>query len=52
MIPLEVIVRRLAAGSYLKRFPDLKQGHRFETPVVEFTFKDDVLGDPLITGDN
>jgi len=49
MIPLEVIVRRLAAGSYLKRHPELKQGHRFDTPVVEFTFKDDALGDPLIS---
>eukprot|EP01118_Nematostelium_gracile_P017676 TRINITY_DN762_c0_g1_i3.p1 TRINITY_DN762_c0_g1~~TRINITY_DN762_c0_g1_i3.p1 ORF type:complete len:264 (+),score=89.56 TRINITY_DN762_c0_g1_i3:84-875(+) len=51
MIPLEVIVRRVATGSYLKRFPDIKEGTRFEQPVVEFTFKDDVLGDPLISDD-
>jgi phosphoribosylaminoimidazole-succinocarboxamide synthase len=50
MIPLEVIVRRVAAGSLLKRFPQYKQGQRFETPMLEFTFKDDVLGDPEISG--
>ena len=50
MIPLEVIVRRIAAGSYLKRFPNITQGTRFEPLVVEFTFKDDAKGDPLVTG--
>jgi len=49
MIPLEVIVRRIAAGSILKRNPELKQGQIFETPLVEFTFKDDEKGDPLVT---
>src|SRR5689334_21065417 len=50
MIPLEVIIRRVATGSYLKRYPNIKEGTRFEQPIVEFTFKDDSKGDPLITG--
>jgi len=49
MIPLEVIVRRLASGSWLKRHPEDFQGKRFDTAIVEFTFKDDLLGDPLIS---
>ncbi len=44
MIPLEVVVRRYAVGSYLKRHPELvmaegESPHRFETPVVEFFLK-------------
>jgi phosphoribosylaminoimidazole-succinocarboxamide synthase len=50
MIPLEVIVRRIAAGSWIKRNPDVKQGTKFDPVKVEFTFKDDALGDPLISG--
>lgn len=47
IIPLEVIVRNRATGSFVKRFgaPD---GMEFETPVVEFSYKNDELGDPLI----
>lgn len=50
MVPLEVIVRRLATGSYLKRNPHLQEGTRFDTCIVETTFKDDQQHDPLVTG--
>ncbi len=44
MIPLEVVIRRYAVGSYLKRHPELAKPegeppHRFETPLVEFFLK-------------
>ena len=44
MIPLEVVVRRYAVGSYLKRHPEFfvpdgRPPHRFETPIVEFFLK-------------
>eukprot|EP01132_Coremiostelium_polycephalum_P007735 gene7735-9513_t len=49
MIPLEVIVRRLATGSYLKRNTHVAEGTRFNPCLIEFTFKDDVQHDPLVT---
>ncbi|EAL65481.1 phosphoribosylaminoimidazole carboxylase [Dictyostelium discoideum AX4] len=49
MIPLEVIVRRLATGSYLKRNTHVTEGTKFNPPLIEFTFKDDVQHDPLVT---
>jgi len=49
MVPLEVIVRRIATGSYLKRHPETTQGTIFDPVVLEFTYKDDSLGDPLIS---
>lgn len=48
MIPLEVVTRRLPAGSYLRRFP-AEAGKRYDPPLVEFFFKDDANHDPLIT---
>ena len=39
MIPLEVVVRREAYGSYLKRHPNLKKRHRFDALIVEFYLK-------------
>ena len=49
MIPLEVVMRRVATGSYVRRHPDTPEGTRFEPPLVEFFFKDDALHDPLMS---
>jgi phosphoribosylaminoimidazole-succinocarboxamide synthase len=48
VIPLEVIVRFKAYGSYLKRMPHVKPLQPFKRPIVEFHLKDDRLHDPLI----
>ena len=50
IIPLEVVVRNLAAGS-LCRQTGLPLGHPLTPPLVEFYYKNDALGDPLLTGD-
>lgn len=39
MIPVEVVVRRIATGSYIKRHPDIADGTVFERPEVEFFYK-------------
>ena len=51
IIPLEVVVRNIAAGSITKRL-GFKEGHIFEQPLVEFFYKNDDLNDPLITDDH
>ncbi|MBM9595862.1 phosphoribosylaminoimidazolesuccinocarboxamide synthase [Roseitranquillus sediminis] len=48
IIPLEVVVRNLAAGSLSKRL-GLEEGAALPRPIVEFYYKDDALGDPLVT---
>ena len=50
MIPLEVIVRNYSAGSFCRRY-GCKEGIKFEPEIVEMTFKDDKLHDPLIVED-
>lgn len=51
IVPLEVIVRNIAAGSMSKRL-GIAEGTVLKKPVVEFSYKDDVLGDPLINDDH
>lgn len=47
IVPLEVIIRNRAAGSICKRL-GLEEGMNFTQPSLEFSYKDDELGDPLI----
>lgn len=48
IIPIEVVVRNIAAGSLAKRL-GFEEGTPLARPIVEFYYKDDELGDPLIT---
>ncbi|MEM1368644.1 MAG: phosphoribosylaminoimidazolesuccinocarboxamide synthase [Cyanobacteria bacterium P01_H01_bin.15] len=50
IVPLEVVVRNIAAGS-LCRQTGLPIGKKLPKPLVEFYLKDDALGDPLLTRD-
>jgi len=47
IVPLEVIVRNIAAGSMAKRM-GMEEGTPLPRPIVEFSYKDDSLGDPLV----
>jgi phosphoribosylaminoimidazole-succinocarboxamide synthase len=51
MIPLEVVVRNIAAGSLVKRF-GVKEGTVLPRPVVEFYLKKDELNDPMVSEDH
>ena len=47
IVPLEVIVRNVAAGSFTARL-GVPEGTRFASPTLEYSYKNDALGDPLI----
>ncbi|HIS59679.1 MAG TPA: phosphoribosylaminoimidazolesuccinocarboxamide synthase [Candidatus Faecousia faecipullorum] len=47
IVPLEVIVRNIAAGSFSKRY-GVEEGVVFDQPTIEFSYKNDDLGDPLL----
>ena len=47
IVPLEVIIRNVAAGSFSKRL-GVPEGVEFSEPTIEFSYKNDELGDPLI----
>lgn len=51
IIPLEVVVRNTVAGSLAKRL-GMEEGIDLQEPIVEFYYKDDALGDPLVTEDH
>ena len=47
IVPLEVIIRNISAGSFAKRY-GVEEGIPFENPTIEFSYKNDDLDDPLI----
>lgn len=47
IVPLEVIIRNVSAGSFAKRY-GVEEGIVFEQPTIEFSYKCDALDDPLI----
>ena len=47
IVPLEVIIRNVAAGSFSKKLA-IEEGTKLKCPTLEFSFKDDALGDPFI----
>lgn len=47
IVPLEVIIRNKVAGSFAKRM-GLEEGKELLLPILEFSYKDDTLGDPMI----
>lgn len=47
IVPLEVIVRNVSAGSFAKRL-GIEEGRKLLVPTLEFSYKDDALGDPFI----
>jgi len=47
IVPLEVIIRNIAAGSFSQRY-GVAEGTPFESPTLEFSYKNDDLGDPLL----
>lgn len=47
ILPLEVIIRNISAGSFAKHY-GVKEGVVFDEPTIEFSYKNDDLGDPLL----
>ena len=47
IVPLEIIIRNVAAGSFSKRY-GVEEGRQLKSPTLEFSLKDDALNDPLI----
>ena len=47
IVPLEVIIRNIAAGSFSKRF-GVEEGTVLKQPSLEYSYKDDALGDPMV----
>ena len=47
IVPIEVIIRNVAAGSFSKKLA-IEEGTKLKCPTLEFSFKDDALGDPFI----
>jgi phosphoribosylaminoimidazole-succinocarboxamide synthase len=47
IVPLEVIIRNVAAGSFSKKL-GIEEGKKLLCPTLEFSYKDDALGDPMI----
>ncbi|SFJ71093.1 phosphoribosylaminoimidazole-succinocarboxamide synthase [Terrisporobacter glycolicus] len=51
ILPLEVIVRNITAGSFCKRY-GVEEGIVLETPIFEMSYKNDDFGDPLLNDDH
>lgn len=51
ILPIEVVVRNITTGSICKRL-GVEEGQALTRPLVEFYYKDDALGDPIITEDH
>ncbi len=49
IVPLEVIIRNISAGSFAKKL-GMEEGIVLKRPTLEFSYKDDALGDPMING--
>ena len=50
VIPLEIVIRNVATGSLCKETP-IEQGTKLHSPLLDLYYKDDDLGDPLLTDD-
>jgi phosphoribosylaminoimidazole-succinocarboxamide synthase len=51
ILPLEVVVRNITTGSIVRRL-GVSEGMKLPRPLIEFYYKDDALGDPLVTEDH